>query len=151
LLAVLLAAALAVTACAGGDGTEQPAGASAPGQVLERQTVSSDDVEIAVSGRLTSSSAVFDVELTRHDGDLTNDVTASTVSLGPDRLSGPVWAGDPATGHHRVGSLSFTYAGSGAVGASDGAPVVLTLSGWPDPVELRWDGQGAAQLVPSSG
>jgi len=68
LLAVLLAAALAVTACAGGDGTEQPAGASAPGQVLERQTVSSDDVEIAVSGRLTSSSAVFDVELTRHDG-----------------------------------------------------------------------------------
>lgn len=132
-----LVVAVVLLAGCGAGGSAGPASPTSGG-ALERQTVQRDGVEVVVSGSLDGDRATFDVELTRHDGDLTNDLAASTVTVGEASLTAPTWEGDPATGHHRSGRLSF-----GGLGGS--GPVVLTLSGWREPLILRWSDKGAAQ------
>lgn len=137
-LAVALATALALTACGSGAADASPSSAPVAGE-LSQQTAERDGVEIVVSGRLGAADATMEIELTRHDGELTNDLMTSTATVGGVPLGAPVWDGDPATGHHRAGRLSFP----GLAGRA--GPVVLTLSGWPETIVLRWGEQGAVQ------
>lgn len=144
-LTLALVAALSLTACGSG-ATDLSSTSTATDEArLEQQSAEQGGTEILASGRVGDAEVVIDVELTRHDGDLTNDLAASTLSAGGVTLGSPVWDGDPASGHHRTGTLTFI----GQV-VPDG-PVILTLSGWSAPVVLRWTEQGKTQpSVPSS-
>lgn len=143
-LAVVIAAALTLASC-GSTGSGVSATVSIKGDRLEQQTAERAGVEIVASGFVRAADLAIDLELTRHDGDLTNDLASSRVTLDGVTLGQPTWEGDPATGHHRTGTLTF----AGTAGSA--GPVVLTLSGWPEPVVLRWDRRGAAEPTLPSG
>lgn len=134
-----LVLALLLAGCAAAGGREGPTTSGIPtvsAGSLAEQTIERDGVEIVASGRSSEGAVTVDLQLTRHDGDLANDLSSSVLTVGDATLTRPVWKGDPASGHHRTGQLVF----AGPV-ASQRA-TVLTLSGWADPVVLRWSSTG---------
>lgn len=110
--------------------------AQAAGRALAKQTVTVQGVEVTVEGTVRDSRVTFSVELTTHEGDLTNDLSKSRLTVPGANFAKGIWRGDPLGGHHRSGTLTFSGR-SKAVGA-----ITLRLSGWAKAINLRWNAKG---------
>jgi hypothetical protein len=83
--------------------------------------------------RLDPTGAAFKVVLDNHEIDLTmNLAQGASLTVGSLPWSPASWSGDGPGGHHREGTLTFPTGGAAA------GQVVLTLAGFPRPVQLQW-------------
>ncbi len=114
--------------------------AAATGRDLAAQSRSVDGVEVVVSGRADTASTRISVQLTTHARELGQNLDASKLQAATTKLKGAKWVGDPATGHHRSGTLTF----QGRI--PNGAPISLSLSGWNKPLVFRWRPNGQPLL-----
>lgn len=138
----LMLAAGAVVLLAGGlllaERSDDSSDASAAtGLGLETRTVTVERIEITVEPRrLDAGGAVFAITLETHSAELTMDLATATLVV--DATAWPVagWDGDGPGGHHREGTLRFDATGPSTSAAQ------LTLGGFAQPVELRWDLEG---------
>jgi hypothetical protein len=100
---------------------------------LAAQEVSSGDIDIVVTpDRLDDVGATFIITLDTHATELDADLTRASLDVDGTRWPVDGWNGDESGGHHRSGQLRFTAAGRPA------GAVVLTMSDFPDPVEVTW-------------
>lgn len=131
---VAVAAALVLSGCANAATKESPAVPNPTGSVLSDATGTAGPVEVAVRNpKVTSTGASFSVELSNHAIDLSDDMAGkATLSVDGRVWGGTTWAGDPAGGHHRSGTL--TFAGSGQATG----PVVLTVIAGGSPAVFTW-------------
>jgi hypothetical protein len=131
-IATLVTAMLTVAlgAC-GGDGSSN---AKVGERTLPTRTAEVGSVEVKVSPQqLTRRSALFDITLDTHSGELSSDLEEDA-SL---TVGGVVWPtveyrGDGPGGHHREGTLRFRGAGPTA------GTMLLTLSGLDRPARFAW-------------
>lgn len=138
-LALLASLALSVAIAVGVavDKATQPSpGASTSTSTarLATREATAGPVEIEITPvRLDSTSAAFKVVLDNHETDLTmNLAKGSSLTVGSLAWGPATWSGDGPSGHHREGTLTFPTGGAAA------GQVVLTLSGFPSPVQLQW-------------
>ena len=101
---------------------------------MPARTVSAGQVEVTVTPtRLDNGGAAFTVALDTHSGSLDVDLAKGAgLTVGGTPWTNPTWTGDPAGGHHRSGTLSFSPAGKPT------SDVTLTLAGFSSPVVVRW-------------
>lgn len=134
-----LLAALTLTAAIGvglaaDKATRSTPSASSGATTLPARDTTAGPVQITISPvRLDTTGAAFKVVLDNHEIDLTmNLAKGASLTVGSVPWSPATWAGDGPTGHHREGTLTFPTGGAAA------GQVVLTLSGFPSPVQLQW-------------
>lgn len=133
LAALVLSAAIGVGLAADTVTSSTPS-VSASGTTLPARDTTAGPVQIKITPvRLDPSGAAFIVVLDNHDIELTMDLaTGGSLTVGSRAWGPATWSGDGPGGHHREGTLTFPAGGVAA------GPVVLTLTGFPTPVELQW-------------
>lgn len=136
-LAVLAALVLSVAAAgvvAAGKATRPSPDVSASQTRLVTRDATAGPVQVkATPVRLDSTGAAFSVVLDNHELELTmNLAKGASLTVGSSPWGPATWSGDGPGGHHREGTLTFP-AGGAATGQ-----VVLTLAGFPSPVQLQW-------------
>ena len=136
---VALLAALALSVAVGvglvaEKATDSTPSASASRSPLAVRQTTAGPVQIKVTPeRLDRSGAAFKVTLDNHEIDLTmNLARGASLTVGSVPWGPSAWSGDGPSGHHREGPLTFPTGGAAA------GQVVLTLAGFPGPVQLQW-------------
>jgi hypothetical protein len=134
-----LLVALVLTAAVGiGLAADRTSGSSSStGTVRTTLTVrkaTAGPVQIKVTPlRLDTTGAAFKVALDNHEIELTmNLARGASLTVGSLPWTPASWSGDGPGGHHREGTLTFASGGAAA------GEVVLTLAGFPSPVQLQW-------------
>lgn len=111
--------------------------ASSPSGYPQRATTVGAVAVTATPAQLDASGAAFTVSLDTHSGSLDADLSATSTLQVDGRPWVPAgWDGDPATGHHRKGTLRFTPGGPLA------GTVTLTIGGLQQPASFTWDVAG---------
>lgn len=134
-LAVLLAIVVglaAVPAC--GQGVSEPGPTASATGGFPARTVMAGSVQVLITPvQLDDKGAVFDISMETHSGDLGSDLDRTArLEVNGTAWLGASWVGDPPGGHHREGSLSFQPGGPAS------GTAVLTIGGFPGPVEASW-------------
>lgn len=131
--ALVLTAAIGVGLSADKITSDDPSGPSTRSALPVRETTAGP-VQIKVEpDRVDATGAAFKVTLDNHEIDLTMNLAQGASLTVGSRPWGPAsWSGDGPSGHHREGELTFPSGGAAA------GPVVLTLAGFPAPVQLQW-------------
>ena len=78
--------------------------------IYDSQTNSEGAVSISVAPRIVSERILeFELTLDTHVGDLSEDLAAASVLVGPTgkEYKAVSWEGDPPGGHHRKGIIKF--------------------------------------------
>ena len=134
LLAALVLSAAVGVGLAADTTTPSTPGTSGGRTALSAREATAGPVEIKVTPvRVDATGAAFTVVLDNHDIELTmNLADGASLTVGSRPWAPATWSGDGPSGHHREGTLTFP-----ARGAASGQ-VVLTLAGFPGPVELQW-------------
>jgi len=131
IVAIAAGAAGLTIASRGGDDDSTAVGNPAG---LETRTVTAGEVDIEIEPRqLDNDAAIFAIALDTHSVELSADLTQATLDV--DGVTWPAegWSGDRPGGHHRDGELRFAPAGPASGTAR------LTLAGFGEPVEARWE------------
>ena len=131
-LALSIAIAVGVAADKATHPSQGGASTSTPRLATREATAGPVQIKI-VPVRLDGTGAAFKVVLDNHEIDLTmNLARGASLTVGSLAWGPATWSGDGPTGHHREGTLTFPTGGAAA------GQVVLTLSGFPSPVQLQW-------------
>ncbi len=122
----------------GPEGKERVEPEARPGQTadaLPSRSVTAGEIDLSIEPvRIDAEGAVFRVAVNTHAVELDMDLAGSAALEVDGAPWGPArWTGDGPGGHHREGTLTFP-----AAGAARGT-AVLTLDGFPGPVEASWD------------
>ena len=114
--------------------TQSSSSTSASRSTLSARDTAAGPVQIKISPvRLDTTGATFKVALDNHEIDLTmNLAQGASLTVGSLPWGPASWSGDGPGGHHREGTLTFPPGGAAA------GRVVLTLAGFPSPVQLQW-------------
>jgi hypothetical protein len=131
ILAISLFALIVGAGCSSGDVASEPT--DPPGDLAMR-TIVAGAVTVDIDPvRIDEDGAVFDIALETHSVELEMDLAhVASLTVDGKEWGQATWDGDPPSGHHREGSLSFEPAGS-ARGAAR-----LVLGGFSEPVEAQW-------------
>jgi hypothetical protein len=130
---LVLTAAIGIGLAADRTSGSSPSTSSVRTTLPARETTAGP-VEIKVTPlRLDASGAAFKVALDNHEIDLTmNLAKGASLTVGSLPWTPASWSGDGPGGHHREGTLTFASGGAAA------GEAVLTLAGFPSPVQLQW-------------
>lgn len=134
LVAVLVLSAAVGVGLVADMATRGSTGTSGGATALPVRVATSGPVQITVAPvRVDASGAVFRLVLDNHEIELDTDIAAgASFAVGGRTWAPATWSGDGPGGHHREGRLAFPNGGPTA------GEAVLTLAGFPGPVELQW-------------
>lgn len=107
--------------------------------VLPAQTIQAGDVEVVITPtQFDENGATFSISLDTHSGDLSLDLTNSSVlDVGGTEWAFESWTGDGPDGHHRSGEIRFSAQGPANGTAS------LKITGLPETVTATWELNGS--------
>jgi hypothetical protein len=102
---------------------------------LATKTIEAGEVTVEIDPvTIDDDGASFEITFDTHTVELDTDVAReSTLEVDGETWSGASWKGDPPSGHHREGTLTFEPAGA-ATGTAR-----LVIGGLDEPVEASWD------------
>ena len=107
--------------------------------VLPTRKIDAGTVEVTITPiQLDDNGAAFSISLDTHSGELSLDLTKSSVLKVDDtEWTFESWTGDGPDGHHRSGEIRFSARGP-ATGTA-----ILTIAGLPEPMSATWELNGS--------
>ena len=116
------------------DTTNLPKAAPVDLPELSARSVEAGGVEITFQpDSVSDTGAVFTISFDTHSVELSmNPATIARLEVGGIEWPADSWEGDPAGGHHRKGTLSFSSAGPVE------GEITIELHGFPAPATATW-------------